>query len=189
MPPPSKIDQLPPQVRHELDQRLIAAAFGGSVALSEWLAEQGYEISKTTVNERAKKLKRRLAAISASTEAMKLVAEAAPDETADRSNAIISLVQTDMFEALVEFQEAAAEDTEEITPAQRIALYGKTAKSIAELTRAAISREKFAADIRDQARADLLKEQEARLDDAVRAQGLDENAARFWRDRVLMGKR
>ena len=44
-------------------------------------------------------------------------------------------------------------------------------------------------EIRDQARAELLKEQEVRLDDAVRAQGLDENAARFWRDRVLMGKR
>ncbi|WP_312147430.1 DUF3486 family protein [Stutzerimonas kunmingensis] len=189
MPPPSKIDQLPPEVRQELDQRLVANAFGGCVALSEWLAEQGYEISKTTVNERAKRLKCRLAAISASTEAMKMVAAAAPDETADRSNAIIGLVQTDLFEALLEFQEAADADSEDISPAKRIALYGKTAKSIAELTRAAITREKFAAEIRDQARAELLKEQEARLDDVARAQGLDDDGVRFWRDRVLMGKR
>lgn len=49
MPPPSKIDLLPPEVRAELDRRLIAHAFGNSVGLSEWLAEKGYEIGKSAV--------------------------------------------------------------------------------------------------------------------------------------------
>ncbi len=158
MPPPSKIDQLPAEIRQELDRRLIANGFGGCVALSGWLQEQGYEISKTAVGERNLRLKRRLAAITASTEAMKMVADAAPDESDDRSNAIISLLQTDMFEALVEFQEAAAEDSEEITAADRIALYSKAAKNIATLTRAAVARNKWAAETReklDAARRDV----------------------------------
>ncbi|HEL4114499.1 TPA: DUF3486 family protein, partial [Stenotrophomonas maltophilia] len=92
MPPVSKIDLLPAEVRDELDRRLVANAFGGSISLSEWLGEQGYEISKTTVNERAKRLKRRLASISASTEAMKLVAEQAPDNAAERGSALLGLL-------------------------------------------------------------------------------------------------
>lgn len=160
MPPPSKIDQLPAEVREELDRRLIANGFGGCVALSEWLAGLGYEISKTVVGERNQKLKRRLAAITASTEAMKMVAAAAPDDAADRSNAIISLVQTDLFEAFVAFQEAAATDDETITPAQRILLYSKAAGSIADLTRAAVTRNKWASDVRarlDAARDEIRK--------------------------------
>jgi len=158
MPPPSKIDQLPPHVRAELDRRLVANGFSGFVALSEWLQSEGFEIGKSTVGERSLRLKRRLAAITASTEAMKMVADAAPDETDDRSNAIISLLQTDMFEALVEFQEAAAEDSEEITAADRIALYSKAAKNIATLTRAAVARNKWATEVRtklDEARREV----------------------------------
>lgn len=148
MPPPSKIDQLPPEIREELDRRLIANGFGGLVALSEWLAEEGYEISKTAIGERNQRLKRRLSAITASTEAMKMVAGAAPDDSDERSNAIISLLQTDMFEALLEFQEAAAQDSEEISPSERIALYSKAAKNIATLTRASVARNKWAQEVR-----------------------------------------
>lgn len=160
MPPPSKIDQLPAEVRAELDRRLIANGFGGFVALSEWLSEQGFEISKSAVGVRGQRLKQRLAAVTASTEAMKMVAEAAPDDSDERSNAIISLLQTDLFEALVEFQEAAAADDEDIKPADRIALYSKAAKNIATLTRASVARNKWAAEVRvkiDAAAADVRK--------------------------------
>ncbi|MBS0599588.1 MAG: DUF3486 family protein [Proteobacteria bacterium] len=160
MPPPSKIDQLPAEVREELDRELIAGGFGGFVRLSEWLSAKGYEIGKSAIGERSQRLKRRLAAITASTEAMKMVAAAAPDDAEDRSNAIISLVQTDLFEALVEFQEAAANEADDITPAERIALYGKAAKNIASLTRASVARTKWASEVRtriDSARAEIRK--------------------------------
>lgn len=148
MPPPSKVDLLPPEVREELDRRIVANGFGGYVELAEWLSEQGYEISKSTVGERGLRLKRRLAAITASTEAMKMVAVAAPDEAADRSNAIMALVETDLFEALVEFQEAAAADNDGISAADRIALYSKATKNIATLVRAGVARNKWAAEVR-----------------------------------------
>ncbi len=183
MPPVSKIDLLPEEVRDELDRRLVANAFGGSISLSEWLGEQGYEISKTTVNERAKRLKRRLASISASTEAMKLVAEQAPDSAAERGSALMGLLQTDLFEALLQFQEAADQDDESISPADRIALYSKAAKAIAELTRSSIVREKFAGEIRQKALIDAA----CRVEEAARAKGLDAEGVEFWRNKVLHG--
>lgn len=182
MPPVSKIDLLPAEVRDELDRRLVANAFGGSISLSEWLGEQGYEISKTTVNERAKRLKRRLASISASTEAMKLVAEQAPDNAAERGSALMGLLQTDLFEALLQFQEAADQDDESIS-ADRIALYSKAAKAIAELTRSSIVREKWAGEIRQKALVDAA----SRVEEAARAKGLDAEGVEFWRNKVLHG--
>ncbi|WP_065428000.1 DUF3486 family protein [Stenotrophomonas maltophilia] len=183
MPPVSKIDLLPAEVRDELDRRLVANAFGGSISLSEWLGEQGYEISKTTVNERAKRLKRRLASISASTEAMKLVAEQSPDNAAERGSALLGLLQTDLFEALLQFQEAADQDDESISPADRIALYSKAAKAIAELTRSSIVREKWAGEIRQKALIDAA----SRVEEAARAQGLDAAGVDFWKNQVLHG--
>lgn len=151
MPPPSKIDLLPEDVRSELDQRLINAGFGRCEDLSEWLWDKGFEIGKTTVNERAKKLKRRLATITASTEAAKILAKAAPDEADDRSNAIIALIQTEIFESLLKLEEAAEEDN----PADRIAILGSAAKHIATLTRASVARNKWAVDVRTRLATEL----------------------------------
>lgn len=187
MPPVRKTDLLPAHVREELDERLIASGFGNSIGLSDWLGELGYEISKTTVNEHGQRLKRRLAGISATTEAMKLVAKAAPDDFDESSGSIIRLLQTDMFEALLQFQEAAANDSEEISPGDRIALYSKASKSIAEIVRAAISRNKYSNELRAAARAELLREQEQKLEAAVQAKGMTGDQAAFWREVFLKG--
>lgn len=183
MPAPNKIDLLPPDVRRELDQRLIANGFGGTVALSEWLSEQGYEISKSTVGVHNLRLKRRLAAVTASTEAAKLIAATAPDESDDRSNAIISLIQSDFFEALVEFQDAQESDDESMKPAERILLYGKAAKNIASLTRASVARNKWAQEVREK----TLLEAASRVESAAQARGLTAEDASFWREQVLAG--
>lgn len=184
MPPPSKIDQLPEDVRAELEQRLIANGFGGYVALSAWLAEKGYEIGKSAIGERSQMLKRRLSAVKASTEAAKLFAQAAPDDADDRSNAIISLVQTEMFEAILTLQEVAeSEDADEaMAPADRIALLSKVAKNIATLSRASVNRNKWALEVREKA----LLEAAQRVESAAQARGLTAEDARFWREQVLM---
>ncbi|MGB3393238.1 MAG: DUF3486 family protein [Stenotrophomonas sp.] len=157
MPPPSKIDLLPEEVRSELDTLIIDAGFGGYVGLSEWLAAKGFEISKTTVGAYGQKLERRLAAVKASTEAARLIAAAAPDDADDRSNAIISLVQTEMFEALLCLQEATDED---LDPGERVAIISNAAKHVATLSRASVNRHKWAVEIRakmEAAAADVRK--------------------------------
>lgn len=144
MPPPSKIDLLDEDTRRELEAKIVANGFGGYVALADWLANKGYSIGKSAVGAYGQKLERRLAAIKTSTEAAKLITAVAPDDADDRSNAIISLVQTEIFESLLALQEAE----EEPDPAKRIAILGDAAKNIAALTRASVTRNKWAQEVR-----------------------------------------
>ncbi|WP_163068122.1 phage protein Gp27 family protein, partial [Acinetobacter baumannii] len=81
------------------------------------------------------------------------------------------------------FQEAADQDDESISPADRIALYSKAAKAIAELTRSSIVREKWAGEIRQKALVDAA----SRVEEAARAKGLDAEGVEFWRNKVLHG--
>lgn len=149
MPAPSKTDLLPEEVRADLDRRIVANGFGGYVALSDWLATQGYEISKSAIGMRGQNLKRRCAAVRASTEAARLITAEAPDDADERSNAIIALVQTELFEAILELQEAG--DTED--KGERIELLGKAAKNIATLTRATVARNRWAIEVRQRVEA------------------------------------
>ena len=180
MPPASKIDLLDEATRRELDQRIIANGFGGYEALSEWLSERGFSIGKSALGAYGKdKLKRRLAAVKASTEAARMIASAAPDDADERSAAIISLVQTEIFEVLLNLQEAEEIDD----PVGRVEVLGKAAKHIATLTRASVARNKHAIEVREKA----LLEAAERVESAAQARGLSANDARFWRDQVLAG--
>lgn len=149
MPPPSKIELLPEDLRRELESRLVRGAFSGYHDLSAWLTEQGYEIGKSAIHSYGQGLKRKLAAIRASTEAARLIAEAAPDEEDRRSEAVMSMVQSDMFAMLVALQEA-----EEADPQERIKLLGNAARAIADLSRASIAQKRHAASV--QAKLDTL---------------------------------
>ena len=149
MPAPAKIALLPEAVRADLDALLVRQAFSGYEGLAAWLGEQGYEIGKTAVHAYGQGLKRKLAAIRASTEAARLIAEAAPDEEDRRSEAVMSMVQSDMFAMLVALQEA-----EDADPQERIKLLGHAARAIADLSRASIAQKKHAAAV--QAKLDAL---------------------------------
>jgi len=149
MPPPAKIALLPRETRAELDALLIRRAFSDYDGLSAWLSERGFEIGKTAIHTYGQNLKRKLAAISASTEAARLIAEAAPDEEDRRSEAVMSLVQSDMFAMLV-----ALQDAEDADPQERVKLLSSAARAIADLSRASIAQKKHASAV--QAKLDAL---------------------------------
>jgi len=144
MPPPPRIALLPEEVRQALEQRLVDNAFSNYHALAAWLAEQGYEIGKSAIHTYGQALKRKLNAIRASTEAARLIAESAPDAEDRRSEAVMSLVQSEMFELLVHLQ-----DAEETTdPAERVKLLSTAARAMADLSRASIAQKKHAAAVK-----------------------------------------
>jgi hypothetical protein len=140
VPPPPRVTRLPEGVRDELESRLIKSGFSDYHALSAWLEERGYEIGKSALHSYGQGLKRKLAAIRASTEAARLIAQAAPDEEDRRSEAVMSLVQSEMFDILVNLQEA-----EDAPPEERVKLLSTAARAIADLSRASISQKKHAA--------------------------------------------
>jgi hypothetical protein len=150
MPSPSKIDLLPEKIRTELNRQLVARAFGDYEALAAWLQEQGFQIGKSAVHRYGQKLESKLAAIRASTEAARSIAEAAPDDADLRSAAVMSLVQTEIFDVLVNLQEASDEDVDQVT---RVKLLSHAAKNIATLSRASVNQKKWQSEVTARAAA------------------------------------
>lgn len=178
---PTAVDNLPQAVRVWLDKALVAENFSGYQLLEDELKSRGYSIGKSSIHRYGQKIERRMAAIKASTEAAKMITEGARDDQDARSEAVIALVQTELFETIVNLQEAG--DIED--PAERIALLSSAAKNIATLTRASVTQKRLASDVRKAAREELLREQAAELDKTVQAGGMDEDQAMFWKKKFL----
>lgn len=161
MPIRGKIEGLPDEVRHWLERALTESNFSGYEALESMLAERGFSISKSAIHRYGQKIERRFAAIKASTEAARILTEGAADDQDARSEAVIALVQTEMFESIVNLQEAEDED---LDPADRIALLSKAAKNIATLARASVNQKKFRLEVQEETRRQLLSEQSKQLE-------------------------
>jgi hypothetical protein len=157
----SAIDVLPSEVRRWLDRALSAQGFAQYQQLEELLREKGFSVSKSSIHRYGQKLERRLAAIRASTEAAKLISEASPDEMDARSEALTSMIQTELFETLVNLQEAADDEQD---PAARVKMLSSAAKNIATLTRSSVNLKRYQADAEERGRQRLIEEQRAALE-------------------------
>lgn len=145
----SKYSQLSEPVKKWLDNALIESNFSGYQLLSDELKKRGYDISKSAIHRDGKKLQRRLQAIKDSTAAAQAVVDAAPDDGDARSEAILALVQTEIFDAMIGMQEAS----DEVNPANRLKILASVGKSIAATSRASVNQKKWSVSIRDKIKA------------------------------------
>jgi len=152
----SKITQLPAAVREWLDRLLTQKNFSGYEQLEQELASRGYTIGKSSIHRYGANLEKKLAAIKASTEAAKLIAASAPDDADQRSAAVISLIQTEVFDVLVALQDLADAD-----PMQRAKLLSTVAKNVATLSRASVNQKKH--EIEHRAKTEAAADRVARL--------------------------
>lgn len=178
----SAIDQLAPEHKKSLDDKLFDNGFNGYLDLTEWLQNLGYEISKSSVHRYGKKLETKLAAAKVATDMAMHFAENAADDTAALSNATITLMQTEAFNGLVALKELE----EDQTPEERLLLLAKISKSMAELTRASITQKKWEGEVKEKARAELLAEQAEKLEEYAQAGGMGADQVDFWR-RTFLG--
>ena len=140
----SKVTQIPEDVRKQLDAALVRRGFSGYDALETWLHGLGIEISKSSIHRYGKNLERKLSAIKASTEAARLIAEAAPDDANLRSGAGMAILETEIFDMLVGLQDAELEDD----PVKRAKILSSLAGNYAKLSRASIHQKKHELEIR-----------------------------------------
>ena len=86
-----------------------------------------------------------------------MIAEAAPEDSDLRSAAVISLVQSELFDVMVSLQ-----DLDEAEPAERVCLLKEAAKSVLDMTRASTLQkewqQKHTARIRQESRAEAAEE-------------------------------
>lgn len=160
MPRRSFVVDLPAEVKAWLDAELVRRGFSDYEQLAESLKAQGVDTSTSAVHRYGQQLQREIDAIRASTEAAKVIAGATPDDEDARSAAVISLFQSGMFDAMLAVREAQ----DDIEPAKRLAMFGKTAKGLADLTRASLSQKRWATEVRAKlatAKAEAAKKAEA----------------------------
>lgn len=173
----STITALPEDVRRWLERALCEQGFAGYEALEAMMRDRGYSLSKSAIHRYGQKIERRMAAIKASTEAAKMIVEAAGDDQDARSESVIALVQTEMFDSIIAIQEAG---DEELSPSDRLGLMSKAAKNIATLTRASIVQKQYKATV--QAKAAEVADKAERL---ASKGGLSEDAAAEIRKMIL----
>ena len=140
----SKITKLPVDVKQWLDKSLADGNFSGYAALSLELKKRGYDVGKSSVHRHGQNLERKLAAIKASTEAARMIAAEAPDDADHRSAAVMSMIQTEVFDVLVALQDSERETN----PMARAKLLSQVAKNVATLSRASVNQKKHEIEVR-----------------------------------------
>lgn len=177
MPKPSRVDGLTPEQRAVFERELIKRNFTDYDGLADWLAEQGFEISRSSAYRHGAKLKRKLQAVKNSTEAARMIAEAAPDDADLRSAAVISLVQSELFDVMVTLQ-----DLDEAEPGERVGLLKEAAKSVLDMTKASVLQKKWKQEIEQQ-----IREQAAQAaTSAAKAEGVSEQGIARIREALGM---
>lgn len=152
----SSISRLPKDVKSYIEGQLAE----GRCTLNELIADlhakfpaqqlAGDLPSRAAVHRYGQKLERRLAAIRASTEAAKIIQAQAGDNDDARSEALTALIQTELFEAILNLQEM---DDPDADPADRVAMLSSAAKNIATLTRSSVGLKQFQSKVREATRA------------------------------------
>lgn len=181
----SSIDRLSAGVKAHIERRLAE----GRMTLDELIAElrtnfpeeaaEGDLPSRSAMHRYGQKLERRLSAIRASTEAAKIIQAQAGDDKDARSEALTALIQTELFEAILDMQESS---DEEMDSAERVGVLSTAAKNIATLTRSSVNLKQFQAEVERSARAKLLEEQKAKLDAMGSKGGVTEDTKRAIRE-------
>lgn len=180
MPKRSKIEtELSDKLRKELDARLIDSSFSGYKELEAWLSSEGYSISHAAIHRHGQELENRLAMIRASTQAAEQIVEVAPDAADSRSAAVMSLVQTELFNVLLNLSQA--DDKENM--GDRVKLLSNAAKSIAQLSRASVNQKQWAEEIRQRERQQAANEVSA----ALKQNGISEQVELKIRE-ILIGR-
>lgn len=160
MPPRSKVKSLPAKVKIWLDQALADNNFSDYEALSAELADRGFAISKSALHRYGQGFEERLSALKMASEQAKAIVTAAPDDEGAVNEALLRLVQEQIFKLLMDTKGQVD--------------LPKVAKAVAELGRASVVQKKWAAEV--EVRRAALQEAAAVAEGAMASQGMSKEA-------------
>ena len=168
MPQRSAVSLLPNDVKEELNRRLIAGGFSGYQELTDWLDEQGFSISRSSLHRYGQKFEDQLHELKLATEQARAIAENAGDDENALGDALTRLAQQKAFKVLLELQ-----DPGEIS-------LPSLGRMIADLNRSSVTVKRYMAEVKDKVKqaAEVVKKQ------AIRG-GLSEDVIREIEEQIL----
>lgn len=183
MPPRPAISQLPDAVLTELNQRLISGGFSDYSGLSDWLKAQGFQVSRTSVGDYGKDLKASMEkSIMRARERME-IAKALGGMSNEEKAALLEASEMVAIDQMMD----VLESMQGWEMANKATVIPKLARAIADIGRSAIGSAKWRKDFEVEAKRQAREEAAKQVDEMAKAAGFDDEQARFWREKVLMG--
>lgn len=174
---PSSVHQLPSEVKAWLDAALIEGNFSGYQAFEDELRARGFNISKSAINRYGQKLEQQLAAIKASTEAARILTEGVDDKGDSLNGAVMAMIQTGLFNCLVDLQQI---NDESLPAVKRAGLYASLAKNVSYLSSVSIDHKKYQAEVKEKVQTAA-----AEVEKVIKRGGLSDEAAEAIRRQIL----
>jgi len=135
MPPRSKvITMLPAYIRQEVERRLFENGFRDYEGLAQWVRGQGYEISDDSLWRYGHNIQQQLAAVRLTVNLARALGELAEDPEPLMAHALITIAQQRALATLAEKDEVKPGDL----------------NAVANLIRAAIAQQRWAAELKEQ---------------------------------------
>ena len=169
MPRRSKVKSLPKDVREALDEKLVEEGFQNYEDLADWLADLGYDISKSSVHRYGQEFEDRLEALRIATAQAKEITEQVGDDEGALGDALTAVVQEKAFGLLtsMEMEEQEVEFT-------------SLMNAIARLQKASVQQKKFMQEMREKA-----QQAAEEAEEIAREGGLSEDGAEKIRAKIL----
>ncbi|HHO59351.1 MAG TPA: DUF3486 family protein [Thiotrichales bacterium] len=142
MPRRSSILQLPEDLRRELNARLVAQGFADYDGMEAWLADElakrdlEISVSRSAIHRHGKEFEDKLEKLRMATDQARAISEGSEDDAGAMNEALLRMVQTELFDVLVDLQD---------TDRKSIHKIGLT---VARLARASVNQKKWASEVR-----------------------------------------
>ena len=169
MPRRSKVKSLPQDVREDLDEKLVEEGFQNYEELADWLDEQGYDISKSSVHRYGQEFEDRLEALRIATAQAKEITEQVGDDEGALGDALTAVVQEKAFGLLTSME---MEDQE--------VEFTSLMNAIARLQKASVQQKKFRQEMREKA-----QQAADEAEEIAKEGGLSEEGAEKIRAKIL----
>lgn len=165
---------LPEELRKRLDAKLITNGFRDYVALSEWLAGEGFEISKSALHRHGSDLERKLETLKLSTQQAQLIAKEVPDEEGAMNDALMRMYQQKLFDLMMALGDIDPDDVD----------VSKLGLTLARLTRASVNQKKWMREVRATLKQKV-EAADAKIAEVTRTAGIAPATAQTIRNALL----
>ena len=127
---------MPPDLKQQLDKLLDQGTMHTSLQLRKWLGDNGFEISRRSIDYYRHNFERRLESVRLATEQARIVCEQFKGDDVQMQSALMRLVQTRLFEVLMVAREEETSKKKRTSPTVAAVNVGALARTVSGLVKA-----------------------------------------------------
>lgn len=144
----SAVNKLSPELRDELTAKIVANAFGNYAGLSEWLAEKGYVISRSSLHRFGAELEAEFdSAMQDARRSIELAKAMRASGQSDDDGALLDASSSILQDQLLRISLALR--TVDVDPQEAVKLVSQASRALADLGRLKVSYEKWQGEMRE----------------------------------------